>query len=390
MKALPRVVHVFTVPESLAFVRGQAAFLRARGYELTVVSSPGAALDAFGEREGVPVHAVSMPRRLSPFEDATSLARLLVLLRRLRPDIVHAHTPKGGLLGTIAATIARVPVRIYHMRGLPLVTAHGMQRAMLTATERTSCGLATQVISVSASLRDVAVEERLCARAKIAVLAGGSGNGVDCDRFDPMRVGASVRREWRARLGIAADAPVIGFVGRLVRDKGVIELADAFRAVKERYPDAHLVVAGPFEERDPVPQATRSELEHDPRVHLLGYLEDTPSLYATIDVLALPTYREGFPNVPLEAASMKVPVVTTRVPGCIDAVVDGVTGTLVPPRDAPALARALEAYLDDRSLREGHGRAARERVETSYRRERIWESLAGVYDELLGRRSTTS
>jgi glycosyltransferase involved in cell wall biosynthesis len=387
---VPHVVHVFTVPESLAFVRGQAEFMRRHGYQLSVITSPGAALEAFGRSEGVPTHGISMPRRISPASDVKSLASLVVMLRRLRPAIVHAHTPKGGLLGTIAATIARVPVRIYHMRGLPLVTAHGAQRAVLTATERTSCALASRVIAVSPSLRDVAVAEHLCAPEKITVLAGGSGNGVDCDRFDPSRVGRKVGRGLRARLGIPVDALVIGFVGRLVRDKGIVELADAFRAVKELHPGAHLLIAGPFEERDPVPPETRRAIEDDPRVHLLGYVEETAPLYAAIDVLALPTYREGFPNVPLEAAAMQVPVVATSVPGCVDAVVDNETGLLVPPRDATALARALHTYLADPELREAHGRAGRARVETSFRRERIWEALVGVYDELLERAPTTS
>lgn len=387
---MPRVLHVFTVPESLAFVRGQAAFMRRRGYDLSVVSSPGPALDAFGAQEGVATHPVSMPRRISPGQDAMSLARLVALVRVLRPDIVHAHTPKGGLLGTIAATVARVPVRIYHMRGLPLVTAVGAQRVILRSTEQTSCGLATKVLAVSGSLRDVAIAERLCPSDKISVLAGGSGNGVDGERFDPECVGTSARAALRARLAIPEDAPVIGFLGRLVRDKGVVELVDAFRAVRMRHPGAHLVVGGVFEERDPVPSATRRALEEDPQVHLLGYVDDTPPVYAAIDVLALPTYREGFPNVPLEAAAMRVSVVTTRVPGCVDAVVDGVTGTLVPARDASALAQALDAYLSDPVLRARHGNAGRARVEASFRRERIWEALADLYDGLLGRAAATS
>lgn len=380
---MPRVVHVFTVPDSLVFLRGQVAFMRARGFDLTVVSSPGEALEAFGRQEDVDVHAVSMPRRMSPGEDAKSLARLGLLLRRIRPEIVHSHTPKGGLLGTMAATVARVPVRIYHMRGLPLMTARGVQRAILSATERTSCALATQVLAVSRSLRDVAIEERLCAPEKIAVLGAGSGNGVDSDRFDPARVDPSVRHAFRAALGIADDAPVVGFIGRCVRDKGVVELVDAWKELRARHPAAQLVVAGVFEERDAVPAETRRALESDPSIHLVGFVADTPSLFAAIDVLALPTYREGFPNVPLEAAAMQVPVVTTRVPGCVDAVEDGVTGTLVPVRDAHALAVAVEAYLVDPALRERHGRAGRARVQTSFRRERIWEALAGVYDGLL-------
>jgi len=380
---MPRIVHVFTVPDSLVFLRGQVAFMRARGYDLTVVSSPGDALDAFGRQEGVAVHGLPMPRRISPGGDIKSLTRLVALLRRIRPEIVHAHTPKGGLIGTIAAKLAQVPVRIYHMRGLPLLTAHGAQRALLTATERTSCALATRVIAVSPSLRDVAIEHHLCSSRKIDVLASGSGNGVDCGRFDPDRFGPDHRDALRSALGVPVEAPVIGFIGRCVRDKGIVELVEAWRQIRTDHPTAVLVVAGVFEERDAIPALTRRALAEDPRVRLLGFVDDTPALFAALDVLALPTYREGFPNVPLEAAAMRVPVVTTRVPGCIDAVQDGVTGTLVPPRDAIALADALNVYLASKSLREQHGRAARLFVERSFRRERIWEALAALYDDLL-------
>jgi glycosyltransferase involved in cell wall biosynthesis len=188
----------------------------------------------------------------------------------------------------------------------------------------------------------------------------------------------------RERLAIPGDALVVGFVGRLVRDKGVVELADAFARLKERFPGLHLVMAGPFEERDAVSATVRRSLESDPAVHLLGAVDDPAPIYAASDVVALPTYREGFPNVPLEAAAMGVPVVATRVEGCVDAVVDGVTGTLVPPRDASALAGALATYLDSVTLRTAHGQAARARVETSFRSERIWEALLAEYDQALG------
>lgn len=381
---MKHIVHVFTVPESLAFVRGQPAFMRARGHRLSFVTSPGAALEAFGAREGVDVHALAMSRRISPADDLVCLARLVRLLRELRPDIVHAHTPKGGLLGMMAATLAGVRARIYHMRGLPMMTARGTQRALLASTERVSCALATRVLAVSGSLREVAIEERLTRADHIEVLAGGSGNGVDSDRFDPERVGADARAALRGRLGIPRDAVVIGFVGRLVGDKGVVELTDAYGALRARHPALHMLVAGPFEARDAVPAATREALERDPTVHLLDFVEDTAPLYAAMDVLALPTYREGFPNVPLEAASMRVPVVATRVPGCVDAVADGETGTLVPARDAGALADALDAYVASPELRRAHGDAGRARVLESFRRERIWEALARVYDELAG------
>jgi glycosyltransferase involved in cell wall biosynthesis len=360
------------------------SFMRARGWEMTVVTSPGAALDAFGKTHDVAVHGIDMPRRMSPLQDAKSLGRLATLIARLRPDLVHAHTPKGGLLGTIAAAMARVPARIYHMRGLPMMTTTGRQRAILTMTERTSCGLATRVLANSASLRDYAIEAKLCSPSKIQVLGSGSGNGVDCEqRFNPDLVSTGARKSFRDELGIDDATPLIGFLGRLVRDKGIVELADAWTRLRARKPNAHLVLGGIFEERDAIPQETREALEKDPNVHLMGFIEDAPKLYAAIDILTLPTYREGFPNVLLEASSMRLPIVATKVTGCVDAVVDGITGTLVPARDGAALASALEAYVDDAALRERHGRAGRDRVEREFRRERLWSALAEVYEELV-------
>lgn len=380
MTAGLRIVHVFTVPLSLVFLRGQVAFMRARGHELTVVSAPGPELDAFGEREGIRVQAIPMSRRIAPGEDLASLRHLVGFLRDVRPDIVHAHTPKGGLLGTTAAAIARVPTRIYHMRGLPLVTARGTQRALLATTERTSCGLANHVLCVSASLREEALRSRLVRPGKIRVLASGSGNGVDSEgRFNPDGIDPRAVRAFREKIGVD-DAPLVGFVGRLVRDKGIAELVDAWARIRERVPGARLVIGGTFEERDAVPTSVRERLEGDPRVHMLGFVQDTPTFYGALDVLAFPSHREGFPNVPAEAASMRVPVVAARAVGSVDAIVDGVTGTLVPIGDASALAKGIERYLVDRDVARAHGEAARRRMRDSFGRERVWEALASFYE----------
>jgi glycosyltransferase involved in cell wall biosynthesis len=381
---MPHIVHVMTVPESLGFLNGQVRYMRERGYELSIVTSPGEGLTAFGEREGVQTHPLEMPRKITPAQDLRSVAALTALLRRIRPDLVHAHTPKGGLLGMMAATAAGISRRVYHMRGLPMETAQGARRALLASTERVSCGLAKQVIAVSPSLRDAAIRHRLCPPHKIRVLAGGSGNGVDAHgRFDPAQVGASAREEVRRELGLPEDAVVLGFVGRLVRDKGVCELAEAWAAVRGEFPGAALVVVGPFEPRDPVPTDVQRALERDPRVVLTGPRRDTPRLYAAMDIVVLPTYREGFPNVLLEAGAMERPVIATRVTGCVDAVDDGRTGVLVPPRDSSALADAMRAYLRDPARRSRDGRAARAHVVDRFARERIWDALALTYQRVL-------
>jgi len=378
-----RLVHVTTVPKSLGFLTGQVGFMKARGFAVTAISSPDDDLTSFAKREAVPVYAVPMARRITPARDLIALWQLARVFRRVRPDIVHAATPKGGLLGILAASITRVPVRVYHIRGLPMMTATGTRRLLLRWSERVACAVASQVLCVSRSVRDVAVREHLCPPEKIKVLAGGSGNGVDSTgRFDPDRVAdrrAIVRRE----LAIDSDAVVLGFVGRVVRDKGIVELLAAWRTLREAYPSLHLVIAGELEDEDRVPDHVRQALATDHRVHLLGRWRDTPALYAALDVVVLPTYREGFPNVPLEASAMRLPVVATCIPGCIDAVVDGVTGTLVPARDATALAAAIRRYVDDPALRIAHGNAGRERVVRDFAQEVIWEALYAEYVRLL-------
>ena len=291
----PRLLHATTVPMTLPFVAGHVEEARRRGFEVHVLSSPGAALDTFARDLGVAAHAVPMARRIAPLADLAALGRMVRVMRRVRPTIVDAHTPKAGLLAMMAATLCRVPVRVYHQHGLPLMTATGPKRCLLRVTERVACGLAHQVVCISASLRDVLVSERLCPPGKIEVLERGSIDGVEAERtFNPAGVSPEAAARVRARYRIPPDAPVIGFVGRVVRDKGLVELTQAWGGLRERYPSLHLLVAGPVEREDPIPPDVEQTLRSDPRVHLAGMVHDMPAVYRILDLLVLPTYREGF------------------------------------------------------------------------------------------------
>ncbi len=381
---MPTVLHIFTTPLSLRFIRGLPAHLRARGYHTTIVTSPGPALDAFLASEGCPGFAVDLPRRVTPLQDLAALARLVRIIRKVRPDIVHAHTPKGGLWGMMAATAARVPKRIYHMRGLLLATAKGPSRLVFHVTERVSCNLASRVLCVSHSLRKVAIDFGLTSPDRIQVLLGGSGQGIDATHeFFPGVVSGERLATLRSDLSIPADSPIVLFVGRLVRDKGIIDLAEAWRDIVSSVPSARLLLVGPYEPRDPVPPDVRRRLEQDPTVRHVGWTEKPAPYYALANVTVLPTYREGFPNVPLESAAMEVPVVATRIPGCVDAVADGETGTLVSTGSPAALADAILSYLRDPDRAGRHGEAGRKRVLAQFQREKIWDAIADVYDELL-------
>jgi len=380
----PRLVHVVTSPFSAwALMRGQLRFMREAGFDVTIVSAPGATLDKTAAREGVRAVAVPMQRKPTPCRDLVSLARLTKLLKRIRPDIVHVSTPKAGLLGGLATRVTGAPVRIHTLRGIRAGASVGPLARTLVAAERMTCRSAHRVYCVSESVRRQAIELGLAPPEKLVVLGSGSSNGVDSSQFN--RNPELLRRseELRKEVRLPGRAPVIGFVGRLVRDKGVVELFEAFRALRDRFPRLRLLTVGAFESYDAVPPKARSEMEGSDGVVFAGHLDDVAPAYALMDVLALPTYREGFPNVPLEAASMELPVVATRVTGCVDAVVDGVTGTLVPARDAPALAEALHRYLGDPKLRQSHGRAGRERVVREFQQERIWQALYDEYVRLL-------
>jgi glycosyltransferase involved in cell wall biosynthesis len=378
------VTHIASAAWALSYVRGQAAFMRERGIALSAITSASPQLESFGAAEGIATHAVDIQRRITPIGDLRSVWALARHLRRTRPAIVHGHTPKGGLLGMLAATLARVPGRVYTLHGLVHVTATGPTRRLLMASDRIACALADRVLCVSESVREVAIADGICPEGKIVVLGAGSATGVDAEgAFNPASVSAADRDRARARHGIGRDDLVVGFVGRIVRDKGIEPLAEAWRAVSARRPEARLLLIGPIEARDAVPAAVLAALREDPSVILAGEDYHLAPAFAIMDLLALPTYREGFGNVLIEAAAMEVPTVAARIPGVVDAVVDGVTGTLVPPGDARALAGAIERYLADAELRSRHGRAGRERVLRAFRPRDVWEGIWREYLALL-------
>lgn len=379
-----KLLHITTVPESLIFFKGQIGYMKARGFEIRALSSPGERLDEFAQRESIQVKSVPILRKISPFKDLLAIAQIFKYIKIEKPRIVHTHTPKGGLLGTISAWLAMAPVRIYHIRGLPLMTAKGYKKQLLWWSEKIACSLATQVLCVSHSIRGVAIEEGLCPPNKIKVLLGGSGNGVDAmERFNPKSLPSTTRTNIRQQYGIPDEALVLGFVGRLVRDKGIHELVDAWKLLKDEFPSLHLLVVGFFESKDPISPDAKSVLENDSRIHLVGKNWETPPFYSAMDMLALPTYREGFPNVPLEAAAMELPVVATHIPGCIDAIDNNTTGLLVPPQDSVALKTAISHYLLNSDTRIQHGSNGRKRVLEQFRQEAIWEALHKEYCRLL-------
>ena len=381
-KTRPLLVHVTTVPLTLWFLRGQIGFLQREGIDVLAVSSPGPLLTGFGDAEGVRIAGLAMRRALSPLADLIALARLWLLFRRERPSIVHAHTPKAGLLGMAAAWLSGVPIRVFHLHGLPHTTATGIRRWVVASSTRYSCRLATRVLCVSDSIRKTAVDEGLCTASKAAVPVAGSVNGVDSEYFRP---DARRREAFRHRLGLQPRELAIGFAGRIVPDKGIAELVQAWQMIRRDFGGAHLILAGEPEPQTPLPRDVLASLSADPRVHWMGWTPDMRDIYPGLDVLVLPSYREGLPTVVLEAAATGIPAVTTDAAGCIDAVVNGVTGAVVPARAVAELARTISAYLSSPGLRAAHGAAARSRVQAQFRPEALWHATLAEYQSLARR-----
>jgi glycosyltransferase involved in cell wall biosynthesis len=379
----PRVVHVVTSDSAVVHMRGQLQYLQHNGFDVTLICSPGKWLDSVGRMESVQIIELPMAREIAPLRDLMSLWRLCRIIRVLRPAVTNVGTPKAGLLAGFAAWVNRVPRRIYTLRGLRFETMNGLRRHLLVCTERLACHFAHQVICVSPSLRKKAIAFGLTRRERTVVFGSGSSNGVDASRFAPTPERMKRASELRCELGIPPQVPVLGFVGRLNRDKGISELVESFLRLGHEFPDLQLLLVGPAEQEDLLDLETRRCLKAHPNVILAGEVVDTAPYYALMDVLVLPSHREGFPNVVLEAYAAGKPVVAARATGIMDAVVDGETGLLFPVGDVTALTSALQRVLSDKASARKFGCAGQELIKREFRQEMIWDALNEEYRRLL-------
>lgn len=379
-----RKMAIVVAGRFLLFFRGCIGSLSDSGFEVSAISSVGPEQEAL-RAEGATLFQVSMEREIAPLKDLVSLWRLWRLLRRIRPHLTNSGNPKAGLLGGLAAVLAGVPCRVYALHGLRLETTTGLKRMILTWAEKIACKCAHRVICDSASLCRRAIDLGLLPEAKARV---HTCHGIDIERFLATPANLARAEELRVQLDLPESVPVIGFVGRLTRDKGIPELIESYWSLRESFPDLRLLLVGDYESGDMISPKLWERVEADPLILLPGFVGDTSAYYHLMDIHVLPTWREGFGLVNIEAQAAGKPVVTTRATGAVDSVCDGSTGLLVPVGDVRALEDAISGLLHDHARRRDMGRCGCEWVSRTFPRNKIMGDLANEYHNLLSERLT--
>lgn len=376
--------------------------MRENGFEVYTISADGTEV---GEvvKEGVAHIAIPFTRQITPWKDLQCLVQLIRFVRRERPDIIHTHTPKAGLLGMLAARLCNVPLRMHTVAGLPLMETTGLKRRMLEITEVITYACATNVYPNSAGLKRFIEKHFGITAPKLKVIGKGSSNGIDVNHFHTTDALKAEAMRIRNGFQISAGDLVFCFVGRVVRDKGIVELVDAFRRVRaeasndprnhvtstthtdprQRHSSMRLLIVGGFEqELDPLPDETVDFLKNDPDVMLAGFQRDVRPWLLASDVFVFPSYREGFPNVVMQASLLRLPSIVSDINGCNEIITANENGLIVPPKNADALAAAMKLLAADGALRQRFGDAAAAFVAAHYDRSVVWEAILSEYRQI--------
>ena len=344
------------------------------------VSSPGEQLDEVSRREGVKAVAVPMERHISPLKDLKSLLGLIRVFRREKPMMVHSITPKAGLLSMMAAWVCRVPVRLHTFTGLVFPTATGLTQKILILTDRLTCACATHIVPEGEGVKNDLINYRIT-KKPLKVLGHGNVRGIDLDHYNPGLPEVQAEASKLRKPGIFTFI----FVGRLVRDKGINELVEAFGQLNKEYPHTRLLLVGRFEpDLDPLKPATLEEIEHNRAIDAVGEQSDVRPWLAASDVFVFPSYREGFPNVVIEAGAMGLPSIVTDINGSREIVIENKNGVIVSPHNSESLKIAMSSFVASQKYTEGLSVDARKLIASRFEQSYVRQCLKDYYKEILG------
>ncbi len=380
-----KIIRITTVSGSLTtLLRGQMGYV-SQHFEIITISSADSAgrLKDMEQRENVRSIIVPMTRRITPFKDLVSVYKLYKILRREKPFIVHSHTPKAGTLGMLASLLARVPNRLHTIAGLPLVEAQGFKRKLLIFVEKITYACATKIYPNSYGLKDIILNENITTPQKLKIIGNGSSNGIDTVHFDPKHFGEAERDALKKDLGITKTDFVFVFVGRLVKDKGINELVSAFDTLCQKHNRIKLLLVGGYEnELDPLLPETSNLINSNPNIIEAGWANDVRPYYAISNILVFPSYREGFPNVVMQACAMELASIVTDINGCNEIIEHGENGFIVPTKSSEALYESMHKVLENQTPLNAMGKKSRGIVIEKYEQKFVWRSILEEYQQL--------
>jgi len=378
-----KILRITTVPISLKILLQEQLKFIHQYFDVVGVASPEKELKDVSQNEGVRTVGLHMSREITPLRDFVSLVKMIRLLLREKPDIVHTHTPKAGIIGMLAAFICRVPYRLHTVAGLPVMEAKGMKKSLLFFIERLTYICATKVYPNSYGLQQYILHNRLCSIDKLKVIGYGSSNGIDTAYFCKTQKILLNAKKIKQKYSLK-DKFVFCFVGRVVKDKGIDELMSAFDKLTKEFNNIALLVIGKMEsELDPISQKSEEILENNESIIYVGFQSDIRSYLAASDCFVLPTYREGFPNVVLQAASMELPSIVTDINGCNEIIHDNINGLIIEPKNSEALYNAMKKFMIDKNLVKVLSMNTRDEIVKKYDRKNFYRYLLDEYNEVV-------
>jgi glycosyltransferase involved in cell wall biosynthesis len=376
----PKLIRITTIPESLrGLLKGQLRFMSDH-YHVIGVCSPGEAANEVIANEGVPMVYIPLTRTISPIADLKSLWAMYRFFKKEKPLIVHSHTPKAGTIGMIAAKLAGVPVRLHTVAGLPLVEVTGFKRKILDVVEKITYRCATKVYPNSFGLRDIILQNNYANSNKVKVIGNGSSNGINLEFFTPEHYDVAFKTDFLKSMGVTEHDFVYLFVGRIVKDKGINELVAAFKNVNSKFENTKLILVGRYEnELNPILNETALEIKNNTSIIEVGFQKEVRPYFYSSDVLVFPSYREGFPNVVLQAGAMGLNAIVSDINGCNEIVQDGETGFIVPRKNSELLQIAMEKVYVNHNKNQEMGRKAKALIQSKYNQNIVWNKILEEY-----------
>ena len=375
---MTKIVRVMTVPESFDLIKGQLLFMK-QYYDIIAVSSDGKCFDEMIRKQGVRGIKINMTRQITPLKDFVALIKLILFFFKEKPDIVHTHTPKAGTLGMLAAWITGVPIRLHTVAGLPLLVAGGRKRKILTMVEKLTYACATKIYPNSFGLQQILLEDKFTCPRKLKVIANGSSNGINTSYYNRTEVLELEAAKYRKE-----DIFTFIFIGRIVHDKGIDELVHAFCKLYTTGKDIRLILVGSFEENlDPVLPDVRDNILNHERIEYVGEQQDVRPFIMAADILVFPSYREGFPNVVMEAGALGIASIVTDINGCNEIIIPPQNGIIIPPKNEDALYEMMKYCCEHVEEVKKMGKMARSLIISRFEQQVVWSAIKKEYEEAI-------